>query len=958
MHKMEYVLTRLSLLLGWLLDSTIQVSVLVCLILALKGLLGRRLPASWHYCLWLLLIAHIVMPWAPQSRVSLFNLTPEVGHRITGTLAYSEETAPAPAEFEEVSETAPMTAPERVEAVPDRPEEFEPKADRGRLGTTEVLALVWLAGAIALAVRIIVDNFGLCRAIRSHRAVTDHNVLDLLEDCRKQVGVRTLLGVVVTNRVKGPAIFGFVRPRLLLPTGMIETFSLEDLRHVFLHELAHLKRHDIGVGWLMAYCQILHWFNPLVWFALFRMRTDRELACDQLALSKMDAEESDGYGRTIVRLLEVYSQSRRLVALVGVLEDKAQLKRRIAMIAGFEKHTYRWRLWAVILLVLLGCAVLTDGRSGGRNLKSLNEAVPADLRRSLVLYYPFDKVTGARATDISGAGRDGVVHGAREVADGRTSGAMSFDGRNDRVSVRRVSLSAFSLCAWVRPGQTRDDDARALFVLDGSRTRCAVEINNAGNARIRVVSGSSVFASNHFAPGMSGNNWIHVAATYDRGTLRVYRNAALLGITHTDIGDVAGMLHIGGAPRYDGRAWHGLIDEVAVFDKALSDADVLRICGAAGPIMGPPRANTWVSQAMNYLEGVARATDNKDWDSVNKWAKNLRQVSHDLRSAVNLDTVRAELERDGELDAAQRERLEQLDQTKQAIEELVPNEIEREGLNRVIFRTAELSDELIAACDSQNNELTNEMCGQLRRQWQRLGQMLGSNTLDNYGGPGARFSQGGGFIAGSARGGFGATGGGGFGGSGSVSGGFGGSGGGFVGGGGSFSSGFQGGGAPRQFMARMKLRFLTQRAESGFAQLQMLPRLLQTNDWNGARMVSRRLDEVFLEFKSILNVDGSRAGATGPRPRRGPPPRKLEDMKQMKRVIDELAANDAGKENIRTVVFNMAQLSNKMVDSIRDKDRSGATQAYEQLGKEWKKFARIFGCREDFGTQPAFPGSG
>ena len=108
----------------------------------------------------------------------------------------------------------------------------------------------------------------------------------------------------------------------------------------------------------------------------------------------------------------------------------------------------------------------------------------------------------------------------------------------------------------------------------------------------------------------------------------------------------------------------------------------------------------------------------------------------------------------------------------------------------------------------------------------------------------------GGFGAGSAGGGFGGTGGGSFGGSGSVSGGFGGSGGGFgsggfAGGGGSFSGGFAGSGNPRQGMARMRVQFLIHRAESGFAQLQMLPRLLQTNDWHGASMVSRRLDEVF-----------------------------------------------------------------------------------------------------------------
>ena len=159
-------------------------------------------------------------------------------------------------------------------------------------------------------------------------------------------------------------------------------------------------------------------------------------------------------------------------------------------------------------------------------------------------------------------------------------------------------------------------------------------------------------------------------------------------------------------------------------------------------------------------------------------------------------------------------------------------------------------------------------------------------------------------------------------------------------------------------MARMKLQFLTQRAESGFAQLQMLPGFIQKNNWEAARMASRQFDVALQEFKSILSHEPSRA-KTGPtRPAPMGPGNSLEDMTQIKRIIDKLASDDAGKKNIRTVVFKMAQLSNKMVDSIRDKEQSGATKAYEQLGKEWKKFARIFGCREDFGTRPAFGGGG
>jgi len=95
--------------------------------------------------------------------------------------------------------------------------------------------------------------------------VTDQQILDLLEDCKMQMGVRTIVAVVVTDRTRSPALFGFLRPRILLPQGLIETLSLDELHYVFLHELAHLKRRDIYLAWLVCLLQVLHWFNPLIW---------------------------------------------------------------------------------------------------------------------------------------------------------------------------------------------------------------------------------------------------------------------------------------------------------------------------------------------------------------------------------------------------------------------------------------------------------------------------------------------------------------------------------------------------------------------------------------------------------------------------------------------------------------------------------------------------------------------
>jgi len=308
---MDAFSVQLSPLFEWLVKTTIQGSVLIGLILLVKIILRGRLPIRWHYFLWLLLLIRLAAPRLPQSRFSIFNLVPE-----------SLQT-----------------------------------------GRVEILPLLWLLGALVMAVIVGARNFTLWRIVRGERPITNQEILDLLEDCKMEMDVRTIVGVVVSDRVKSPVLFGFIRPRLLLPQGILETYDLEELRYIFIHELAHFKQRDIYLGWLMALLQILHWFNPLMWFAFHRMRVDRELACDGLAVSRMDAHEPSQYGRTILNLFERFSQVSYVPSIAGILEDSSKLERRIKMIAKFKKTSRKRSVAAVLVMMALACITLTDAYS-------------------------------------------------------------------------------------------------------------------------------------------------------------------------------------------------------------------------------------------------------------------------------------------------------------------------------------------------------------------------------------------------------------------------------------------------------------------------------------------------------------------------------------------------------------------------------------------------------------------
>jgi|GEM_PF-3120302 len=353
----------LSSIFRWVVYSSAQVSVLVCLILVVQVLLRRRMARRWHYALWFLLLVRMIMPWAPESRLSVFNLFPFTQQRSVVLDWDGLASAPTIAAPLVVSSSEALPRGEALTATQDVPKPtWNWRRIRQAVFYSKAVPMVWLIGVTVLVAYGLIDSLALSLTVRREPALTDAKVLQLLEKCQRQMRVRTVLTIIQSSRVRSPSLFGFIRPRLLLPQGTVETLDHDELRYVFLHELAHLKRRDIAVNLVAAVLQAVHWFNPLIWYAFYRMRTDREIACDSLVLSRTKADEARHYGRTMVHTLERFSQPRRMPTVVGILEDRSVLKRRITMIAQFKKSPYRWSVLAVAVFTVLTCVALTDAR--------------------------------------------------------------------------------------------------------------------------------------------------------------------------------------------------------------------------------------------------------------------------------------------------------------------------------------------------------------------------------------------------------------------------------------------------------------------------------------------------------------------------------------------------------------------------------------------------------------------
>jgi bla regulator protein BlaR1 len=324
---------------GWLLEASWQASVLAILVLCLQWLFGEKLNPRWHHALWLLVVARLLLPALPESTLSLFQFAPKAPLAIARTV--TEPIFAAPSE--------PLSEMPLISAVPAR----------YPLSAFTVLALIWLAGTLGLLLLTWQVNRRFARHVSAARRVNDPRLLKLAAAAQEELGIHRSQRMIESEQVQSPAIMGLFRPTLILPAEVGTRFSDDELRFIFLHEFAHLKRGDLFLQWVIALLQILHWFNPVLWYAFRRARIDREPATDALVLSCTGETQKESYGQVLVKLLEHHRARYALPTLVGILEDKDQFKRRFSLIARFTRDGYGWSLLGMVILGVLAIAGLT-----------------------------------------------------------------------------------------------------------------------------------------------------------------------------------------------------------------------------------------------------------------------------------------------------------------------------------------------------------------------------------------------------------------------------------------------------------------------------------------------------------------------------------------------------------------------------------------------------------------------
>jgi beta-lactamase regulating signal transducer with metallopeptidase domain len=282
----------------------LSATALVAAALVLRRVLRRHLHPAVLYALWLLAAARLLLPFT----VGTSDLSLSAAASALPLVRQAEALLPV--------DTGSVLTPAVLESrpLPDSAPTEDDTPETAAVPWTKVVAAVWIGGsAVTLAWLLAVNGRCYARLRRSRRPLDAGRDLPCY--------------VYVSAAIDTPCLLGqsiYVTPQVAAD----ETA----LRHVLAHEATHYRHGDPLWAVVRGACLVVHWWNPLVWWAAKLSRQDGELACDEATIRALGEGERAAYGRTLIRMACGRGASPLLTATT-MDGGKTSLHERIVLLA-------------------------------------------------------------------------------------------------------------------------------------------------------------------------------------------------------------------------------------------------------------------------------------------------------------------------------------------------------------------------------------------------------------------------------------------------------------------------------------------------------------------------------------------------------------------------------------------------------------------------------------------------
>jgi len=344
---------------GWGLIHFVWQGLAIALILAAAlVVLRRRSAATRHLAAWAALLAMalclpVTARLAPPVQRVRDTETGEWAFRVglpaetgTGSVSVSEdpESIAPPSDVIDLksgSVTVPGGAPSGASSANRATANdlvIGPVAEMLQLALPWVVCC-WVIGVIVLSARHLSGGWRVRRLGRIGISPVSDSLERKVRNLARRMRIDRAFRLLESTLVEVPTVFGWLRPVILVPVGILGEMSPQQFEMILAHELAHIRRHDYLLNLLQTALETLLFYHPAVWWVSRRIRIERENCCDDFVVATTG--ERLIYARALTRLVELREEAiGPLPTDLTLAADGCSLLPRIRRILGLPCHDH------------------------------------------------------------------------------------------------------------------------------------------------------------------------------------------------------------------------------------------------------------------------------------------------------------------------------------------------------------------------------------------------------------------------------------------------------------------------------------------------------------------------------------------------------------------------------------------------------------------------------------------
>lgn len=225
------------------------------------------------------------------------------------------------------------------------------------------IAGVWALLTMAALLPVLLSMWQLRRVRRSGRAITLQEISPLLAGLKQQFEQPRRVSLMVSETAQVPAAVGFFKPAIMIPEWLAREASPQEIRHVLLHELSHLRRRDDWSNLLQKIVKAFVYFHPAAWWMENRLMLEREMACDEMVIA--DDKDARSYCESLAHLARKSAARRQATLAQAAVGKVHHLSLRVAQMlrapAGRAARTWKPALGLLAMASASGAFVSWHG---------------------------------------------------------------------------------------------------------------------------------------------------------------------------------------------------------------------------------------------------------------------------------------------------------------------------------------------------------------------------------------------------------------------------------------------------------------------------------------------------------------------------------------------------------------------------------------------------------------------